>query len=113
MKTRKDVHRVERSKDFFSLALFLETQLVDHGGTVVIAHMNSEDMEIAKKMEEEELITFKRLSGSYVFDRKRNSRKVSYRVEFNDKMWEIAHKERRDRAARLIPQSKRYTGEVE
>lgn len=107
---REDVHGVKRSKDFFSLALFLETQLVDHGGTVRTIHMNSEDMEIARKMEEEGLITFKRLPSSYVFDEKRNLRKVSSRVEFSDKMWEIAHKERRDRAARLIPQSKQRTG---
>jgi len=110
---RKDVHGIERSKDFFSLALFLETQLVDYGGSVVTAHMNSEDMGIAEEMEKEGLIAFKRLPGSYVFDAKRNSRKATYRVEFSDKMWEISHKERRDRAERLIPTSKQYTGEEE
>jgi len=110
-KMRKDVHGVERSKDFFSLALFLETQLVDHGGEVVTAHMNSEDMDIAKDMEKEGLITFKRLPGGYVFGKTGNSRKASYRVEFNEKMWEIAHRERRDRAERLVPKSKLCTGE--
>lgn len=111
MKTRKDVHGVERSKDFFSLVLFLETQMVDYGGTVATAHMNSDDFGIAAEMEEEGLITFKRLHSSYAFDKKKNLRHVTYRVEFNEKMWEIAHKERRDRAERLIPQSKRRTGE--
>jgi len=110
---RKDVHGVERSKDFFSLALFLETQLVDYGGMVVTAHMNSEDMDLAKDMEGEGLIIFKRLPGRYVFNRKKNIRKASYRVDFSEKMWEIAHKERRDRATRLIPQTKRRTGETD
>jgi len=110
MKTRKDVNGVERSKDFFSLVLFLETCLVDYGGTVVTARMNKDDFIIAEDMVEAGLITFKRLPGSYVFDKKKNLRHVSSRVEFSDKMWEIAHKERRDRAARLIPQSKKRTG---
>ena len=74
-------------------------------------HMYSEDFEIAKKMEEEGLITFKRLPGSYVFDVKKNVRKVSSRVEFTEKMWAIAHRERRDRALRLILQTKKGTGE--
>lgn len=113
MKTRKDVHDVERSKDFFSLVLFLETQLVDYGGTVATAHMNSEDFDIAKEMIEEGLITLKRLHSSYAFNKKKNLRHVFYRVEFTEGMWEIAHKERRDRAARLIPQSKQRTGEIE
>ena len=102
MQKRKDVHGVERSEDFFSLALFLETQLVDYGGMVVTAHMNSEDMDLAKDMEGEGLITFKRLPGKYVFNSKRNLRRASCRVEFNEKMWEIAHKERRDRADRVM-----------
>lgn len=110
---RKDVHGVERSKDFFSLALFLETQLVDYGGLVATEHMNSEDMGIAEEMGKEGLITFKRLPGRYVFNRKRNMRHATYRVEFSDKMWEISHKERRDRAERMIPESKQRTGEEE
>lgn len=110
MITRKDVHGVKRSKEFFSLALFLETQLVDYGGTVATAHMNSGDFDIIEVMKKEGLVTFKRLPSNYAFDRKRNLRHVSSRVEFSDKMWEIAHKERRDRAARLIPQSKKRTG---
>jgi len=109
---RKDVHGVKRSKDFFSLVLFLETQLVDYGGTVATAHMNKEDFEIAEKMEKEGLITFRRLPGSYVFNVKKNVRKVSHRIDFSEKMWEIAHKERCDRAARLIPQTKKRTGEL-
>jgi len=113
MKTRKDVHGVERSKDFFSLALFLETQLVDYGGEVGTAHMNSADMELAKAMGEEGLLTFKRLPASYVFSKTKNPRHTSYRVEFTDKMWEIAHRERRDRANRVVPKSKQRTGEVE
>ena len=111
MKIRKDVHGVKRSKEFFSLVLFLETQLVDHGGTVRTQHMNEKDFEIVEEMIEEDLIIFKRLPSSYTFDPSKNLRKVSSRVEFSEEMWEIAHKERRDRAARLIPQTKKRTGE--
>jgi len=101
---------VERSKEFLSLVLFLETQLVDYGGLVATKHMNAEDMNITKEMEKEGLITFKRLPGDYVFDQERNSRGVTHRVEFSEKMWEIAHKERRNRAERLVLKSKLWTG---
>jgi len=110
---RKDYHGVERSEEFLSLALFLETQLVDYGGEVATKHMNSEDMEIAKAMQEEGLITFGRLPADYVFGEERHLHMATYRVEFSEKMWEIAHNERRERAARSVPKSKQRTGEVE
>lgn len=111
MITRKDAYGTERTKYFFSLILFFETALVEFGGTLNATHINREDFELANEMEKEKLITLKRLPFEYVNGD--NPRKCTHRVTFSDIAWTIAHKERRDRAERLIPQSIKITGSID
>lgn len=77
------------SKDERSLLVFLETELVNHGGKVDARHMNADDMAIARQWCSEGFIKFGRIKLHGITDNR------THWVEFSDEAWELAHAERR------------------
>ena len=92
------------TKDERSLLLFFETRLVDYSGRVASIHMNEEDIKIAKKFVEENLIQFGRLKFAVVesFRGQGLTQRHTHWVRFSDAAWKIAHKLRRERSDRMI-----------
>lgn len=91
MKKLKDM-----SKDERSLLLFLETREVDYGGRVNVAHMNSDDMDIVKKWNDEVFLEFGR-----IVVRNHNSDGTHW-VKLSKDAFTLAHEERRARAKRMF-----------
>lgn len=85
----------EMSKDERSLLLFFETAAVDCGGKVNTAHMNAEDIKIAKDWTNEGFVTFSRIVFKHI------NGVTSYSVVLSDDAWRIAHEERKERFNRL------------
>lgn len=88
--------KYKMNREELSLLLYLETRAVDHGGRVSGEHMNGEDYAIAKKWNDEGLLDFGRIASEDV-----TSSGGSY-VIFNDKVFELAHAERKARAKRML-----------
>jgi len=84
------------TKDQISLLLFLETQIVDKSGRVDGECMNDEDRLQAKKWNDEEFISFGRITSENC------KPSGSLWVTFSDRAWEIAHQERRKRGTKCI-----------
>ena len=83
------------SKDERSLLLFLETRQVDYGGRVNLVHMNKEDMDIAKKWNNEGFIAFGRIVARNI-----NSEGSSW-CKLSEEAFNLAHEERKARAKRM------------
>ncbi len=79
-----------------SLLLFLETCVVDQSGRVNTAHMNAEDMAIAKRWDEEGFVRFKRIHSSLLS----SSGGAAYWAELSGDAWDAAAEERKARALR-------------
>ncbi len=94
------------SKDELSLLLFLETRAVDFGGRVDIRHMNSDDIEIAKKWNESEFLEFGR-----IVMRNHNSDGTHW-CKLTSLAFELAHRERIARSQRMW-ENRRWIGTKE
>ena len=97
-----------------SLLLYLETCVVDHGGEVEGSHMNKEEYGIAHRWHETGFIAFGRLPAKSIMrEGKRGSstsRRATNWVRFSGAAWAEAHRLRRERAERLIPQYEERRG---
>ncbi len=85
----------QMSKDEKSLILFFETAAVDYGGKLNTAHMNADDMKIAKEWTNEGFVAFSRIASKFLDGVKTHS------VVLSDDAWRIAHEERKERFNRL------------
>ena len=84
------------TSDERNLLLYLETRAVDYGGLVDTNHMNKEDMDIAKKWNEEGFLKFGRI-------RFRSITTVgTHWCELSDEAWNLAHTERKARCLRIM-----------
>jgi len=83
------------TSDERSLLLYLETRAVDHGGLVDIKHMNKEDMDIAKRWNEEEFIRFGRIKAHSIIT-------CTHWCELSEEAWNLAHAERKARFLRMM-----------
>lgn len=86
----------ELTKDERNLLLYLECRCTDDGGAVDPRHMNEQDFETAEKWNREEFIKFGRISSGFISSHR------THWVQFSDEAWELAHEERRARAARMF-----------
>jgi len=82
------------SKVEVSLLLFLETCAVDKGGKIVTTHMNAEDMEIAKRWNEEGFVSFGRIASEDI------SQYGSHWCNLSETAWKSVGAARRARAMR-------------
>lgn len=82
-----------------SLLLFLETQAVDNGGKVRINRMNKEELELARRWNDEGFLQFGRLKMADI-DGERTQDVATHWVRLSDVAWTTAHAERRKRAER-------------
>lgn len=78
-----------------NLLLYLETRAVDHGGLVDIKHMNKEDMDIAKKWNDEGFIGFGRIKFHSITV-------SSHWTELSEEAWNLAHAERKAKCVRVM-----------
>ena len=87
-----------------SLLLYLETRLVDHMGRVDGRNINAEDCDIAKKLMEEGLIEFGRISMRIILSQQKKGLFFNNTnwVRFTDLAWKLTHEERRLRSERMI-----------
>lgn len=85
---------MELNKEEKSLLLYLETCAVDCSGAVDSRRMNKEDFDIAERWNKEGFINFCRIRFRYVGLGK------THCVVLSEGAWEMAHKERKARAAR-------------
>ena len=85
------------SKTERALLLFLETCAVDYGGTIDIRHINSDDFEIIGKWSQNGFIEFGRVSS----DSLRKGALRTHCVVLSEGAWDLAHRERRARYARI------------
>ena len=84
-----------------SLLLYLETREVDHIGVVDTAHMNDEDMTIAKEWNKKGYIKFGRICADDVMRLSSFNQKCTHWCELSEEAWKDAHHQRRERAARM------------
>ncbi len=87
------------SKDERSLLLYFETAMVDYGGKIDCQRMNDIDMAIAKEWDESGFIRFGRIAFKDI--QKFGRTQFTHWCVLSDKAWEVAHAERRARAARI------------
>ena len=87
-------------RDQKNLLMYLETCMVDYGGKVENRRMNADDFSQVEAWKAEGLIRFGRLFSGEANNRKRVYLGTHW-VLFTDKAWELAHRFRRERAARL------------
>jgi hypothetical protein len=97
------IEHIQMSDKELSLLIFFETCLVDKRGRVNIAHMNTEDMEIAKKWTKEKFVLFGEVSVKDVFISGFDT--YSHWVRFSDKAWTLAHLEREARSRRMLKEA--------
>lgn len=88
------------TSDERNLLLYLETRAVDYGGIVDTKHMNKEDMDIAKKWNDEEFVKFGRIKFHSL------TSTGSYWVELSEVAWKLAHEERKARCIRIMERQK-------
>lgn len=86
------------TKSELSLLIFLETCHTDYGGPVDIRRMNTEDLEIAKRWNDDNFIEFGRI---YSGDLEKQSPSTHYAI-LSDAAMEQAHAERKERATRML-----------
>lgn len=89
MKTLNDM-----SRDEISLLLFLETRAVDYGGRVNNAHMNTDDMAIARQWHDDGFVEYGRIALEGI-----NQDGASW-CHLSDEAWTIAAEARKARADR-------------
>jgi hypothetical protein len=82
------------SKDERSLLLFLETRACDHAGKVQTTHMNSDDLEIAKRWDAEGFVRFGRIASEDL------NQYGTHWCSFSDEAYVLAYEERRARCIR-------------
>lgn len=87
---------MELTKDQKSLLLFLETQVVDHGGKIYSPSMNALDRMCARRWATDGFIEFGRIPV-----RKITSHRCHW-ARLSDAAWEIVHQLRRERAERNL-----------
>ena len=84
------------TSDERNLLLFFETQAVDYGGLIDLKQrMNKEDMEIAKKWNDEGFVKFGRIKFHSIAI-------SSHWCELSEDAWNIAHAERKARCLRIM-----------
>jgi len=91
-------HAATLTRNQVSLLLYLESTLVEYGGTVESNRMNKDDFDDVPRLTEAGLIAgFKRvpakLLGTF-------ARHVTHTVDFTEEGWRVAHQLRRERAER-------------
>jgi len=98
-----DALRVEAmSTDERSLLLYLETRAVDYYGKVDLRRVNADDLAIAKRWAESGFIAWGRLPSAMFLDAKTaNARNSMQFVVLSATAWNMAHRERCNRAARM------------
>ena len=84
------------TSDERNLLLYLETRAVDYGGLVDTKHMNKEDMDIAKKWNEEGFLKFGRIRFHSI------TSAGTYWCELPNEVWNLAHTERKARCLRIM-----------
>lgn len=88
----------ELTKDEENLLMFLEYTAVDQWGWIDdMRKLNQDDLVIMEKWNEENFIFSKR--GRNISDGKQ----LTYIVKLSDEAWELAHKLRKEKALRHIP----------
>lgn len=87
------------TKSELSLLLFFETCAVDYGGLVSVAHMNTDDMATATRWHMERFVEFGRVASEHL----REGHATAW-CKLSPQAWDLAHAERRARAARLWEQ---------
>lgn len=90
----------ELTKDQKSMLTYIETCVVDHGGTLEAARMNAADHEAMKDLKSLKLIDHGRMPSEFL--RVHGARKCAHWAVLTDAGWEVAHKLRRERAERAI-----------
>lgn len=85
------------TRDEKSMLLYAETVVVDHGGLIEGPRINSDDLAALKKFKGEGLLDFGRIPAALLGTFRRG---VTHWVTFHDGAWTLAHRLRRDRAAR-------------
>lgn len=89
------------TKEERSLLLYLESRAVDHRGLVDTAHMNADDMKIARRWSETRFLRFSRIRSDLLPATVRGPARIStHVVEMTPISWECAAIERRRRAER-------------
>ena len=91
--------KIKQSDSLKSTLLYLETCLADYGGEVEAMRMNDQDFDNIELMENWGILEFERLKGC---PSKIGGRKVSHKVRFSDKAWELAHHFRKERGERKV-----------
>ena len=89
----------DMSNDERGLLLFFESNAVDHRGTVHSQHMNKDDMDIAKRWDEEGFCKFGRIKAADIRDRFQ-AKKTHY-VLMSDEALKLAQEERIERIKRM------------
>ena len=83
------------TSDERNLLLYLETCAVDHGGLVDTKHMNKEDIDIAKKWNNEGFVKFGRIKFNSIIEK-------THWCELSDEAWNVAHTGRKARCVRIM-----------
>lgn len=82
------------TREELALLLYLETCQVDQSGAVDPRRVNTQDMAIIRRWEDEGFVVFGRVSALDITPSR------AYWVGLSDEAWAAAHAERRARAAR-------------
>lgn len=85
------------NREELSLLLYLETRVVDHGGLVDARRMNAADFKVAKRWAALDFISFGRLASDCLG----KFGDCTHWCQLSGEAWELAHAERKARAARL------------
>ena len=98
-----------KTRDERSLLLFFEDMAVNQYGWIDdVRKLNKKDLNIAKQWDEKGFVLFKRASRqSHKTDARgdgRNRIELTYVVKLSDEAWKKAHKLRKERALRNIPE---------
>ena len=92
------------TKDEKSLLMYLETRMVDYGGSVDSRRMNKDDFEIAEKWNEVGFIKFGRICFKDIAAMREQFGAgvigFTHWCYFSDEAWTAAHEERKARASR-------------
>lgn len=92
----------DMNKDEKSLLLFFECAAVDYGGLCKGAHMNAEDIAIAKQWNESGFVKFGRIASKDIKSPAAGGRFPNTNwVILSDEAWKLAHEERRARQKRI------------
>ena len=92
---------LEMTKDERNLLLYIESVSVDYGGLVHSQRINDEDREILKRWDEENFISYSRITWDciqeFIYDKHNTSL-----VRLSEDAWKLAHEERRARNLRMM-----------